>query len=86
LKACGIIIVRGGQMFVDFVGHPYTQIYVDPLEHVFICFYLDKCYPNCIVYELPTKLHPNQPVKIWVPTNFGPLRIKMIPQYMVNQK
>ena len=25
---CGIIIVQGGLMFVDFVGYPYSQIYV----------------------------------------------------------
>ena len=25
---CGIIIVRGGLMFVDFVGYPYPRIYV----------------------------------------------------------
>ena len=25
---CGIIVFRGGLMFVDFVGHPYSRIYV----------------------------------------------------------
>ena len=25
---CGIIVVRGGFMFVDFMGHPYPRIYV----------------------------------------------------------
>lgn len=28
LKYCGIIIVRGGSMFVDFMGHPYQWIYI----------------------------------------------------------
>ena len=71
----GIIIVRGGSMFVDFMGHPYPRINV-PTNMFYFPFNLYEYHVIHIIYQLPTKLHPNKPAKIWLPTNIGPHELK----------
>jgi hypothetical protein len=59
---CRIIIVRGGPMFMDFMGHPYPRIYMPTNMILFLiistspwpCFYfllyLYRYYPTCSIY------------------------------------
>lgn len=44
---CGIFIVRGGPMFLDFVGHPNPRIYI--LTNVF-----PHTFVSCICVDLMT--------------------------------
>jgi hypothetical protein len=62
---CGIIIVRGGSMFVDFMGHPYPQIYIPTKIH-FLFFNLHKWYPNCSYLSVTHKLTSPQTIQILV--------------------
>jgi hypothetical protein len=77
---CGIIIVRGGLMFVDFVGHSYRRIYI-PTNLYFCYLSFSKHCPNCIIHKLPPKLYPHEQDKCCLPTDIDPPRIKVIPQY-----
>lgn len=65
-KHCGIIIVREGQLFVAFSGNPCLRIYMYIATSVYssICLIFINTIPNF----LPTKLHPDEPAKIWLPT------------------
>ena len=54
---CRIIIVRGGSMFVDFVGYPYPRIYV-PVN------FKQSIELSCIVMRqtsYPGKKYPHGP-------------------------
>jgi hypothetical protein len=47
-------------------------VYINVIP-ILICVY--KCYPDCIIYLLPTKLRPHEwvHVQFWLPTNTNPL-------------
>lgn len=59
---CKIIIVRGGPVFVGFVGS-HGSIY----KHLFNTYSFTK--KN---YQIPTKLRPDEQGKFWLPTNDDP--------------
>ena len=42
----------------------------------YIFLHLYNNYAIHIIYELPTKLHPQEPVKIWLLTSIGPHELK----------
>lgn len=67
-KYCGIIIARGGPMFVVFVGNPCPVIYIPMNVYTSICLICIKIISNL----LPTKLRLHEPGKFWLPMNIDP--------------
>jgi hypothetical protein len=66
------------------VGDQCSWISLFILTHWFtssrICCYfifnLHKHCPECIIHQLPTKLRPHEEVKLWLPTNIDPHKLK----------
>jgi hypothetical protein len=79
VKYCGIIIVRGGPMLVDFIDHSYSGIYIT-MNMVFFSINLYKQYSMYIIYPLLMKLRPQKPEKFGYPWTLT-LWIKLTPQY-----
>ena len=42
----------------------------------YLPIHLYKDYAVRIIYQLPTKLRPHEPAKVWLPTNIGPHELK----------
>lgn len=55
-------------LFMAFVDNPCPQNYILMNVYTSICLIFIKINPNL----QPTKLHPHEPGKIWLPTNIGP--------------
>jgi hypothetical protein len=65
----GIIIVHGGPMFVDFMGHILIPNNLRPHKHAFIfSITLIDIIPTVLFISYPT----NHAVKFWLTTNFDP--------------
>lgn len=55
---CGIFIVHGGPMFVDFVGHPNPRIYI-----LTNCFHIHLCHVFVLTSWLREKINLSQCVE-----------------------
>jgi hypothetical protein len=59
-----------------FCGSTLPRNYIPMNMYIYFFCNLDKYYPNCLIYLLPTKLCPWEPVKFWLPMNIGPYKLK----------
>jgi hypothetical protein len=83
---CGIIFVRGGPMFMDFVGNPYPRIYIPMNMFLFLLIQslliLSRLDYSLVIHVITS----TRTSKILVSTKHWPPQIKIIPEKITRFK